>query len=222
MMDVYFGNKADHLQKNGRYDLSKFGSLREKLKLPKIFFLKQVHGKFVYHLEKPPEKNVTCFAIEGDAIITQLKNVGIGVVTADCVPISVLDSVNQAIGIVHAGWQGLYKKILSETLLEMKNKFSTNLSTIKILIGPSADQCCYEVTDEFKNYFSSDLLETRREKIFFSPKKAAIHELEKVGILKDQIDLSKHCCTICNPLCCSYRRDKTLAGRSPSVVSIRA
>ena len=54
--------------------------------------------------------------IIADALITKMKGVALGVLTADCVPIILYDIKNDIIGCVHAGWKGAYTDIIKNTL----------------------------------------------------------------------------------------------------------
>ncbi|MDP1575112.1 MAG: peptidoglycan editing factor PgeF [Coxiellaceae bacterium] len=220
---AYFGSKSDDLQRNGIYENSHFKKLSEKIAVDRLFFLKQTHSKSVFYLDKMPKKSMTLFEIEGDAIITQQKNIGIGVVTADCVPLFIVDTKNDAIAAIHAGWKGLSLNIITETVDKMQLNFGTDLHDLKVFIGPSADVCCYEVKPDFLEYFDDTLVDTkivesRDGKIYFHPKKAALIELQKTGFSLSQIDDSNHRCTICHNDFCSVRREKNKAGRQPSVI----
>jgi copper oxidase (laccase) domain-containing protein len=50
--------------------------------------------------------------IIGDAVITDLKGIAIGVKTADCVPILLYDRSKNLIAAVHSGWRGTSKNML--------------------------------------------------------------------------------------------------------------
>ena len=53
--------------------------------------------------------------LTGDAIVCEVKNVAIGVLTADCVPILFYDDKKKVIGCVHAGWKGALNGIIKNT-----------------------------------------------------------------------------------------------------------
>lgn len=83
-----------------------------------------------------------------DALVTDLPDICIGVLTADCVPVVLYDKQNKVIGVVHSGWQGTMKKILSKTLNVFIEKYSSKPKNILIGIGPSIGPEDYEVGDE--------------------------------------------------------------------------
>ena len=91
-------NKKNIL-KNLRY-------IEKKMSLKKnnLILMNQTHSSKVVLIKK----SVLNFKkINADAIITDSKNLGLAVVTADCVPIIVYDVKNKIIGCIHAGWKGL-------------------------------------------------------------------------------------------------------------------
>ncbi|AAC06517.1 peptidoglycan editing factor PgeF [Aquifex aeolicus] len=147
--------------------------------------------------------------LEGDAVITNLKNVEIGVRTADCVPIILLGK--EWVGAVHAGWRGLKKGIIAKTLKALKEEGEDDITA---LVFPSAKGCCYEVGKEFKEFFRRNLKE-RNGKLFFDPQREAVEQLRENGI-KSILVWEK--CTICSPELPSYRRDKTKERMLTSVV----
>ena len=61
-----------------------------------------------------------------DAVVTDCRNVCIGVHTADCVPILFYDPVHSAIGAAHAGWRGTVQRIAQHTLRKMTELYGTN------------------------------------------------------------------------------------------------
>ena len=91
---------------------------------------KQIHSNIVNKVDKDNIGQI----IDGDAIITNEKNVPLLILTADCVPVVLVDKVNKAVGLVHAGWRGTYGKICSETLQSMKENYN-NSPIITISMG---------------------------------------------------------------------------------------
>ena len=122
---------------------------------------KQIHSNIVNKVDKDNIGQI----IDGDAIITNEKNVPLLILTADCVPVVLVDKVNKAVGLVHAGWRGTYGKICSETLQSMKENYNTNTEDVVAIIGPSIGKCCYEVSYDLVEKFSA-LLPNADEKIY--------------------------------------------------------
>ena len=80
-------------------------------------------------------------------MITRMKDLAIGVVTADCVPIIVCDIKNQVAGCIHAGWKGAYSGIIDNTIKKIKKLNSKN--KIYASVGPCIGNKSYEVDVKF-------------------------------------------------------------------------
>ncbi len=105
----------------------------------KIYMPIQKHTDKVLRLDSDLEPRIA------DAVITNRKDVIIGVQTADCVPILLYDSRANAIGAVHAGWRGTAAQILKKAIRAMEDRFGSSASNIIVAIGPSIKGCCYNV-----------------------------------------------------------------------------
>ena len=88
--------------------------------------------------------------LKGDALITNLKNIALGILTADCAPIFIYDNKKKIIYAIHAGWKGDYKGILSKVIKFLLKKGS-KLKDINEIIGPCISKKNYEVKKDFLN-----------------------------------------------------------------------
>ena len=114
-----------------------------------IFLLHQIHSnKFVY----VDQKSRFSSKPKADAVITNQKNLPIGILTADCVPILICDKKKNFIAAIHAGWKGAYKGIISKVINFMTKKGS-NPRNITAVIGPAISVKNYEVKKDFKRKF---------------------------------------------------------------------
>ena len=94
-------------------------------------------------------KDVTKYLnMEVDGIITNQKDLAVGVLTADCVPMLISDEKNNLIGAIHCGWQGIYKDIV-HTTIERMYSLGSNSKDIKVALGPCLKQKSYEVDKDF-------------------------------------------------------------------------
>lgn len=92
---------------------------------------------------------------KGDALVTDVPGVALGVLSADCCPILFLgEKQNGApvIGAAHAGWGGALKGVQRQTVAKMLET-GAKLETIRAIIGPSIGQISYEVSDDFARPF---------------------------------------------------------------------
>lgn len=144
--------------------------------------------------------NPNCEPPEGDGFIFNNQSKShFAIVTADCLPLYLKGKDQSAL--IHAGWRGVYNQIvLQDKILKMGIDF--------VHIGPHIKQCCFEVTQEFKDYFpNKNYFSRKSEKLYFSLEKAMTDQLKQVS--NDiQIEISS-ICTCCHEDFHSFRRSKT-------------
>jgi YfiH family protein len=140
--------------------------ISKKIKInPKnLILMHQTHSKNVIIINK---KNKKLKIFNSDAIITNLRGLALGVVTADCVPIILYDFKNQTIGCIHAGWKGASKGIIENTITKFR-KFS-KVSKIFASIGPCIGRKSYQVNKDFYDNF---IHKSKKNTIYFSQKNA--------------------------------------------------
>ena len=110
-----------------------------------IILLHQLHSNKIFFINKISKKKLL-----GDGLVTNVKNIAIGILTADCAPILFCDPKKNIIGAAHAGWRGAYKKIVQKTIKSLKKRGCRAKDLIAI-VGPSIAQKNYEVKKDFLN-----------------------------------------------------------------------
>jgi hypothetical protein len=110
-----------------------------------LFIPSQVHGTNIAVVNTETVKDDI---METDALITNVQQVAIAVLSADCVPILLFDRRNMVIGAIHAGWRGTVAKIVGKTLNKMNELFGTRGRDLIAAIGPSVCQESYEVGED--------------------------------------------------------------------------
>ena len=153
-----------------------------------------------------------------DGTITNLKNVLLTTVHADCLAVFCYDPVKEAIGLCHAGWRGTCAGIAMEMVEKMEDEYGCDPENLQAYIGPGISQCCFEVgmevaEDFAENWtFAEDYItrtpgDVANGKCHIDIKGINQEQLELMGIPTEQIRVSEHC-TCCEPeLFCSYRRE---------------
>jgi polyphenol oxidase len=122
--------------------------------------VRQVHGNLVRviraedgvfegKLETAEGKAV----LEGDGLVTNLPGVMLGVGTADCVPVLVVDVEKRAVGAFHAGWRGTAVGIVGEGIEAMRREYGARPEDLRAAVGPSIGACCYAVGEEVRSKF---------------------------------------------------------------------
>lgn len=198
--------------------------IADQLDVSQLIFLRQEHGVQGVCIEKNDDQSYF-FQSSGDYIITQKKDCGIGVVTADCLPIVLYDPINHTAGIVHAGWKGSVAGVFTIAVQAMTEKYQTNLENLEIYFGPAARPCCYEVQQDFVDHFqtyenSDQFFMKKNEKIYFDSTLFTTNIARSLGIKPKNIYTTYNVCTICDKSYCSYRRDKEKAQRQITLISL--
>ncbi len=190
---------------------------KKEYTLKSLILLKQVHGADGLCIESEEQASALIpRSYDGDYLITNIKNIGIGVLTADCLPIVIYDPKTESIGISHAGWRGSVQGIGIKMFEHMEQVFGVKKESVQIFFGPSAGVCCYEVDSSFlKNrkdvsYGLQTLtLKKTHNKTYFDLALFNKLQFSDIGIKEEQIDSMQNYCTIENNLFCSYRRDSS-------------
>lgn len=112
--------------------------------------LRQIHSDVIHCVEKVSKE-----PLPGDGLITRTRGILLAVMTADCLPVIVVDTKSHAVGVFHAGWRGTVTRIVEKGIGEMRKHFGTRAADIRAAIGPGIRGCCYEVGQELKDKFES-------------------------------------------------------------------
>jgi YfiH family protein len=209
----HFGNAQESLE-----------TLQQRFALQSLIILDQVHGIEGYVITK--ENSCMSFkSQQGDFLVTNERYIGIGVLTADCLPIIFIDKKHDAIGIAHAGWRGSIQNISKNILECMHRNYNTCIEDISIYFGPCAKACCYEVQKGFLEPFTLfsfglDSFSYKKNHLFFDLTYFNKQLLLSMGLPQTAFNDEYNCCTICNEDYFSYRRQGDTAGRQVSIVAI--
>lgn len=135
---------------------------------------------------------------EGDALITSLPGVSIGIRTADCLPVLLAEPVSGAVAAVHCGWRSLALDLAEQTVRTMTSLTGNKPSGFIAALGPAINTCCYEVGTEvigqFQGYDADPTAYTEREDRFFLNLRAiALSQLLRAGLSPDHIDDLAQC-----------------------------
>lgn len=133
-----------------------------------------------------------------DALITNIPQQCIGVSTADCVPVLVYDEEKKVIASIHAGWRGTEKKITLKTIQKMVQKYGTNPTKCKAIIGPSISVDAFEVGEEVvtafqKANFPDSIVMRTSSRPHIDLWAANAFLIEQAGIPLEQIQIAGIC-----------------------------
>ncbi len=206
--------------------------------------LKQFHSDVVHVFETPPAD-----PCRGDASATSRPGLLLGVQTADCIPILLVDPRKRAIAAVHAGWRGTLQRIVIKAIGKMQMEFATKSADLLAALGPAIGGCCYEVGTEVSSAYLAQFPNAAEwfneprtgdepnplqwlsmmppghqpppKGVLLDLRKANRAQLLAAGLQAKNIFVSD-LCTACRPdLLFSYRKEGPQSGRLLSVIGIR-
>lgn len=90
-----------------------------------------------------------------DALVTRHRGIGLGILTADCVPVLFADAQAEIIGAAHAGWRGALGGVIEATVAAM-TALGAAPHRLRAGIGPAIAQASYEVGPEFPAPFLAE------------------------------------------------------------------
>ena len=119
----------------------------------------QVHGTDVVITDEgsPPDRGLLARA---DGLVTNSRGLGLTILTADCLPLLLVDAAGQVIGACHAGWRGAAAGIVDATLNAMRE---AGAGTITALIGPTIRQPSYQVGVDMRDEVLAQVSPTIRD-----------------------------------------------------------
>ncbi|HVS89622.1 MAG TPA: peptidoglycan editing factor PgeF [Candidatus Acidoferrum sp.] len=206
--------------------------------------LKQFHSDVMHVFEAAPAE-----PRRGDASATNQPGLLLGVQTADCVPILLVDPKKRAVAAVHAGWRGTLQRIVMKAIGRMHMQFGSRPADLLAALGPAIGGCCYEVGTEVAAAFFTqfpnaaewfDELRTGDEpnplqwlsmmppghqpppkNVYLDLRKANRAELLDAGLREKNIFVSDFCTACRRDLFFSYRKEGAQSGRLMSVIGVR-
>ena len=138
------------VERNRRAFATAVGARTKKGVLWPIVTTHQIHSELIHCVSGIPGK-----PLAGDGLVTSSPGILLAVLTADCLPVIVVDTKRHAVGVFHAGWRGTVKRIVEKGVGEMRRYFGSRPGDLKAVIGPSVRGCCYQVGTEVRDAFES-------------------------------------------------------------------
>lgn len=215
-------NVATHVQDDKKSVIKNREILKQHLALPtEPFWLNQVHSDTVIEVPQEYLPNITA-----DASYTHLKQQICAAMTADCLPLLLVDSKGTEVAAVHAGWRGLANGLIGKTI----KRFVAQPHSLHVFLGPAIGPQSFEVGQEVVDIFIAldsqyalcfepvdghkERSSNRHKKYLANIYGIAKHQLESLGV---RYISGGELCTYNQPeLFYSYRRD----GQTGRMVSL--
>jgi len=124
--------------------------------------LTQVHGTVVVTVTEPWDPGQGARA---DAMVTDRRDIALGIVTADCAPVLLVDPTRNIVGAAHAGWRGAVAGVLEATVAAM-TALGAATDRVVAAIGPCIRQRSYEVGANLRD---AVLARSADDMVFFVP-----------------------------------------------------
>ncbi len=172
--------------------------------------------------------------IESDAMISDVPGFALAWAFGDCAPILLYDPRHRAFGLVHAGWRGTARAIVSRTISAMSARYDTRPDELLAGIGPAIAACCYEVGEEVRAAFSAEPLvsasacfverpgeDGANARLFLDVGASNYGQLVAAGVLPEHIELSGYCTGCRTDLFYSHRREPWPSGRFAVAIGLR-
>ena len=179
-----------------------------------LLLLKQVHGARV---ERGPWRGRPA----ADAAVVDRPGYLLGIETADCLPLLVVDPRRRAVAAAHAGWRGSAAGVAGAAVAALLAAGS-RASELIAAIGPGIGACCYEVGEELRRHFPEPSFSRRPGgRLHLDLRADNQRQLVAAGLSSQRIHHLADC-TVCRAEHYhSFRRDGAGAGRMVSYVGWR-
>jgi len=152
----------------------------------KLILIKQTHSSKIIRLNKDNFNQ----NLEADGIITSLKNIVLGILTADCAPIIIYDDNNKFVCNLHSGWKGSLNNI-SEKAIKLFDKYQIKRKNLTAIVGPCLGVKNFEVDIDFQRKFINKNKKYKKffqyknkKKFYFNLRALINYQLSELGLKK--------------------------------------
>ena len=122
---------------------------------------------------------------KADAMVTDLRGIVLGVLTADCVPVFFADPEASVIGVAHAGWKGALGGVV-EAVVNAMTRLGATPGNIVAAIGPCIGQKSNEVGAAFRAEFCA--ADRANEAYVMPASRAGYHMFDIAGYVAGHLE----------------------------------
>lgn len=179
------------------------------------------------HSANIAEAKKGCSYPNTDALVIKDNDIAVLLNFADCTPIILYDSKNNAGAISHAGWRGTAQSIVPKTVNFMNKLYGSKSEDITALIGPAISMKNYQVDinvfEQIKSTLKKDytdyfLFNENENKYNLDLKTVNQHQLEELGIKR--IDKCDYCTYDSVDVFFSYRKEYGKTARHSAILKL--
>ncbi|MBB3105662.1 hypothetical protein FHS24_000153 [Psychrobacter luti] len=191
----------------------------QRQSIDSLHWLNQVHGKQIHDIDVTA---LTMRPLDADAMVSSQVNLGLAIMTADCVPIVLYQPATEQIAAIHAGWQGLACGVIKATV-ERFNSFEPIMAWIGVCISQENYEVGRQVRDKLltgcienqtlvaqhlESFEQRYVLASEADKIKLNLPMLAADQLNSEGIIVSNDSAVP--CSYADPHYYSYRRQTHL------------
>ncbi|MFQ5683443.1 MAG: peptidoglycan editing factor PgeF [Candidatus Binatia bacterium] len=187
----------------------------------RIVTMKQMHGDHIIDMKDRNRKE----AGEADGMVAEEREIFLGVLTADCVPILFSVPGRKLVAVVHAGWRGTLAGIAPKMVRHLNERYDAEPDSLETAIGPAIGACCYEITADVSGPLvrkwrdlAQNCLQGKDGRQFLDLRELNRLQLEEAGIPAKQIFRLGPCTSCAGDDFYSYRRERRETGRQMSFI----
>jgi purine-nucleoside/S-methyl-5'-thioadenosine phosphorylase / adenosine deaminase len=188
--------------------------------------VRQVHGNQVCIVDAAMlQRGLT--GITADALVTNLAQVTLGVLVADCLPIVLYTLDTPMIALVHAGRMGTYHRVVQHSLEMIEHHFATPPAQVHAVLGPAIGACCYTLDLRAVGPFQDQFPIWEQFFVPHGPERwtmdlltANTLQLQAAGVPAEQIDTASICTACHKHDLYSHRAEGQEAGRGMAIVAL--
>ena len=190
--------------------------------------VRQVHGNQVCIVAATTREHGLA-GIAADALVTNLPNVALGVLVADCLPVVLYALDTPMVAVVHAGRMGTYYRVVQHTIAVIAHRFATPPAQLHAVLGPAIGACCYKLDGRAVGPFQ-ECFPTWQQ--FFLPcgsehwtmdlLAATMLQLHAAGVPPAHITSASICTACLNQDLYSHRAEGQEAGRGMAIVALQS
>ncbi len=216
------GNLAFHVEDDEMRVQKNHELLAKELGYEKnsLVHMKQIHSDIVHIVTNEDFKTPPIC----DALMTNKPNTPLMVMVADCSPVLFYDDKKKVIAAAHAGRQGAFKNIVKNVVEKMKIEFGSDPKDIRVSVGASIGNCCYEVGaeiyDEAKILGLEYAIEKKYDSFYLDVSKILNAQLISCGIKRENIEFCNECSCCNTDKYFSYRAEGS-TGRFSGILMIK-
>jgi len=191
-----------------------------------VYTASQVHGCRVL----PVERTMPVDELEklpADALVTAARGILLGIMTADCLPVLIVDRKLRAVAAVHAGWRGIMAGIVPRTVAAMEKLHGIPAADLLVVLGPCIGRCCYRVGEELVREFAAQppyaadrsWYERKSGDYYLDLLRLQLLQLRETGVPPPALAVVNRC-SACENFFFSYRREHGITGRQIALVGL--